>query len=435
MNQILKLLKGKVFRNAGWIVSCKIIQMIISFFISIITARYLGPSNFGIINYVDSFVLFLTPVCTLGLENVIVKELVHAPDKQGETMGTVVVMQLISSMVCTIGITAMVFCLNSGSKTYTIIAFLYSLSLVFKCFEVVQYWYQSKLMSKISSIAGILAYIIMSFYKIFLLATGKSVEWFAFSVAIDALVLSILLMLFYKHHKGPKFKISWERGKEMLQKSYHFILSGVMVSVYWHFGRIILNHMVDEASVGYYSTANKLCTIWAFILVAIIDSVRPVLFEKFGKSKAEFEKLLKCLYTVIIYVSFSVALVLTVFAKPVILIMYGEAYAQSASVLKVLAWCNAFSYIGMARSIWSISNGLERYEKIMAAIGVICNITLNVTLIPLFGVVGAGLATLITQIFINYIVMFFFKELRPNGKLITEAFNLRKFFSNVKSIR
>ena len=65
--KFLSILKNKEMKNAGWIIAGRIAQMVLSFLISIFTARYLGPSNFGIINYAGAYVAFFTSLCTLGI--------------------------------------------------------------------------------------------------------------------------------------------------------------------------------------------------------------------------------------------------------------------------------------------------------------------------------------------------------------------------------
>ena len=68
-------------KNASWIIGEKIIQMVISFFVGILTARYLGPDNYGLINYANAYGAFFTAFCTLGINSVIVKNLIDNPDE------------------------------------------------------------------------------------------------------------------------------------------------------------------------------------------------------------------------------------------------------------------------------------------------------------------------------------------------------------------
>ncbi len=434
MNPIKSVVKNKLVKNSIWIIGGKIIQMILSFVISIITARYLGPSNFGIINYVHSFFVFSSCICGLGFDSIIVNEFVRKPDDESETLGTVMVLETISAFFSIIGMVLLVGLANQFDKQYCFIALIYSLSMLFKGVDMITYWYQAHYLSKVSSIAGIIAYIVMSAYRIFLLATGKSIEWFAFSNTVDAMILALGLFVVFKKNYSQKLKFSWKRGKEMLSRSYHFIISGLMITIYMQTDKVMLKHMVDEATVGNYSVAASISTIWVFVLTAVIDSARPYLLDLYTKNKKRFEQGLQCLYTLIIAISVCVALIFTIFGDFLINLLYGDAYSMSGLFLAVLSWSIPFSYIGASRNIFSLSEGLERYEKHMALIGTLMNVILNFVLINLVGAVGAAIATLITQIFINYIVMFMIKPLRKNGIIITKAFNPISTIMVVKDI-
>ena len=74
---------GKVINNAFWIIACRIVQSVLGLVISMLTARYLGPSSFGIINYAASIVACITPLMGLGITSVIVRKLINSPEKEG----------------------------------------------------------------------------------------------------------------------------------------------------------------------------------------------------------------------------------------------------------------------------------------------------------------------------------------------------------------
>ena len=94
MKTIRQLLGNRVAQNAGWLVGSKVIQMILSFFISLLTARYLGPSNYGLINYATAYTTFFSALCSLGLNSIIVKELLDNPNDEGNVLGTAIGMKL-----------------------------------------------------------------------------------------------------------------------------------------------------------------------------------------------------------------------------------------------------------------------------------------------------------------------------------------------------
>ncbi|MCM1060398.1 MAG: flippase [Eubacterium sp.] len=414
------------FKNAGWLISGKIIQMLIAFFISIFTTRYLGPSNFGIINYANAYVAFFASICTLGINSVIVKDFLDYPDEHGKTIGTTLVLRTVVSLLSAVMIVSIVGVVDYGDTEIITVSALCSISLIFQVFDTINYWFQSKYLSKVTAIATLIAYIAISVYKIILLILKKNVHWFAAASAVDYIFIAIVLMIAYKKYNGAKLSFSWKKGKELLNKSYHYILSGMMVAIYGHTDRLMLKQMLDEASVGYYSLATTISGMWVFVLAAIIDSMYPSIISSYEVDKKLFERKNRQLYAMVIYISFAVSVLFIIFGGLVIHILYGDKYLPAVEPLKIITWYTAFSYLGVARNAWIVCENNQKYLKYMYFCAAVINIILNYFMIPVWGASGAAVASLITQIFTSLILPSFFKEMRPNVKLMMQAFLLKK---------
>lgn len=131
----------------------------------------------------------------------------------------------------------------------------------------------------------------------------------------------------------------------------------------------MIGAMIDKVQVGYYSTAIAICGMWTFILAAIIDSSRPLIMELKNKNKKLYEKRLIQLYAVIIWISIFVSIGICMFAKPIVLILYGLDYSSTIQPLRIITWYTAFSYLGVAKNIWLISEKKQRYEKNYVLLG------------------------------------------------------------------
>lgn len=420
-----KFLKSKEVKNAGWLIGGRVIQMILSFFISILTARYLGPGNYGIISYAGAYVAFFTSFCSLGINYVIIKDFVDNPNEQGEAIGTSLVLRFISALLSSIMIIGIVSVVDRGEPQTLVVTALCSVTLVVHILDTINFWFQSRYQSKVTSIATLIAYLATSLYRIILLMTGKSVEWFAFANSIDYICLGLLLLAAYKKHNGPRLSFSWKKGKSLLSKSYHYILSGMMVAIYAQTDKLMLKQMMDETSVGYYSLASTINLMWVFVLQAIIDSMYPTIMQLYKKDKIAFEKKNRQLYAIEIYVSIFVAICFVVFAKDAISILYGEAYMDSIQPLRIITWYTIFSYLGVARNAWIVCENKQKYLKYMYFTAAILNVILNFVFIPIWGPSGAALASLITQIGTSILIPCFIRDMRPNVKLIVEAFLLK----------
>ncbi len=426
MQIIEKFLKNKEAKNASWIIAGRVIQMILSFLISIFTARYLGPSNYGLINYAGAYVAFFTSLCTLGINSVIIKNLVDHPDEQGLALGTSLGLRLASSLFSAIMIVGIVSIVDHGETLTIEVAALCSLSVVFHVFETLRYWFQARYQSKVTAIATLLAYLVTSAYRIILLVLQKSVVWFAFATSIDYICVSVFLFVAYKKNKGPKLSFSLAKGKDILSKSYHYILSGLMVAIYGQTDKLMLKQMLDETSVGYYSLASSINLMWVFVLQAIIDSIYPTIMKLYKKGDVEgFNRKNRQLYAIVAYISFFVGIMFVLFGKYAIVILYGKQYIASTEPLKIITWYTIFSYLGVARNAWVVCTNNQRYLKYMYFSAAIINIGLNALLIPLWAASGAALASLITQVLTSLVLPCFIRDMRPNVKLMLQALMLK----------
>lgn len=428
MNNIIdKIKNNKVISNISWILFGRLIYMILNFIVGLLSARYLGPSNYGLIGYAAAYTTFFSSICTLGINSIIIKEFVDNPKKEGKIIGTSLLLKFISSMLSLITIIGICFIVDDNEPITRCVVFLYSISIVFQIFETFKYWFQSRLESKYSEIAVTIAYVFMAIYKIILLITNKSVNWFAISNSIEYFVVAILLLYLYKKKGGQRLTFSREYAKEILKKSYHFIISGLMVAVYNSTDKFMLKQMLSETSVGYYTTAITLASMTAILLNAIIDSLTPGILQEHKNNKEKYIKKNVQLYSIIFYISAILAVGIFIFAPLIINILYGYEYHGAINPLRILTWYTAFSYLGVARNPWIVSENKQKYLKYIYISCAIINVALNFILIPNFGASGAAFASLITQFATIFIIPLAIKELRSNVKLMLDGLLLKGF--------
>ena len=414
---------NRVLTNASWIVGCRIVQALLGLIVTMLLARYWGPSGYGLINYAASIVAFVVPVMQLGLNSTLVQELIAQPDKEGEILGSSLTMSAISGLCCMIGVVSFSALANKGETLTTIVCGLYSVQLILQSLELLQYWFQSKLLSKYTSVTALAAYGVATAYKIILLICKSHVYWFALSQALDYLVIGITLLVIYRKMGNSRLRFSWKLFCRLFSRSRYYIIANLMVTIFAQTDRVMLKMMLDETAVGFYSAAVTCASMTAFVFVAIIDSARPVIFEKNKVGIREFEHSVSRLYSLIIYLSLLQCVAITVFSELIIYILYGSEYMEAANVLRLVVWYTTFSYIGSVRNIWILAEGKQKYLSVINLSGAGANVLLNYLLIPSMGIHGAALASLITQIFTNVIISYLIKPIRHNNTLMLKGLN------------
>lgn len=410
----------------GWLLGGKIVNMILSFFVSLATARYLGPDNFGSINYVAAYVSFFSSITSLGLSVIVIKEVSMGNEDDNEVIWTGILMRFLTAVLSTVSVIALVSVTDAKDPLIVRIAVLESIGILASAFDTFMYWFQGKLLGKYTSIAGVLAYLGMSLYRIYLLANGADILWFAFATSVDTLILSSVLMIFYIRQNGFHLKVSLALGKRLMRQSYHYMISGLIAILYSKVDQIMLKHMLDSYSVGLYSVALAIAGLWGMIPSAFIQSVSPILYKDAEENRQMFYKRLKQSYAGIWLLNVCWSVFISVFSYWVLYLLYGEKYLGAQGALIIVVWYTGISSIGSLTQVYLATEDKNKYVNYFALAGLATDVILNFLLIPKFGIMGAATATLATYTVIHIVMPLVLRETRTAGKLIIQGMLFRE---------
>ena len=428
IEKLKNILSRDFFKNTGWLIFDKIFHMALSIFITGYVARYLPDAEYGMLSYGLAFTTFFTALCKLGIDAVIVNELIKNRDNSGEILGTTIVLRVLSAILSIICTTLFVLVLRPNETIVFIITTVQSLSLVFMALDTFDYYFQSKLMSKYSAIARMISYPLVCLLRIVLILLKADVTYFAGAVILDSLAIGAVSYIFYKKTEPQKLRFSLDTAKHLLKQSYHFIPSALMIALYTQIGKIMIGSLATNPNLenGIYEPAVLIANMWTFIPLALIDSGRPIVMtlKNHGEDKKYLQRYTQ-LYSSIIWLSIAAGIGVLIFSPLAINIVFGAKYAPSANILRILIWARLFSVMGTARGIWMVCEEKSKYSKYYIAIGAVLNIILNFIFIPKFGAFGAALAILITEFGASVLATLVFKQTRPLGKIMLDGFLLK----------
>ena len=80
--------KEKVIRNVVWAVIGKVVTLLGSLLVGIFVARYLGPEQYGLMNYVISFVMLFQVLASFGMDNIEIREESKSPEEKDKIIGS-----------------------------------------------------------------------------------------------------------------------------------------------------------------------------------------------------------------------------------------------------------------------------------------------------------------------------------------------------------
>ena len=405
----------KYFANTSWLLGERVLRMVVSLFVGIYVARYLGPERFGLLSYTLSFVWLFSSLASFGLDEILVRELVKSPEQRNNLLGTVFWLKVCGTLVMGTTIALVLKYTVEDQQTYWMIA-LIALGFLFQVTNVVDFYFQSQVQSKFAVRAQVIQLILTSLFKIYLVWNQAELIWFAFALMLDQAVVAVLFLLVYHWKIGwfPFFSFRWKQAKKLMRDAWPLIFAGMVVSVYMKIDQVMLKEMLDVKAVGVYAAAVKLCEAWYFLPTALIASLFPAVIEAKIKSKTLYDKRVQNLYDLMVWSSLAVALPTTLLADWVILILYGTDFQEAADVLRIYIWAGVFVTLGIASSKWLIAENLQRYLFLRTILGALLNVGFNLWLIPIYGIKGAAIATLVAQGTASFLSLSFFKKTRHN---------------------
>lgn len=407
----------------------QILRLIAGLLVGIWVARYLGPGQFGIFSYASAFVAIFGSIAKLGLDGIVVRDLVHQPGRRDVYLGTAFWLKLVGAVIV-LGLIAAVIFFTSNDKTTNLYIFIIASGIVFQSFEVIDFYFQSKVLSKFVSRCKIAQLLLSSFLKIYFVLTGASLFWFVVVSFIDQVMLAMTLYIAYRYQKLESFyrRFDLKIAKKLLHDSWPLIFSSLVVAVYMRIDQVMIKEMLGAREVGLYSTAVRLSEVWYFFPMIISSSLFPAIVNAKKLSEELYYNRLQRLFTLMVWLAIAIAVPMTFLSNWLITQLYGEAYEQAGHVLAIHIWTGIFVFLGVASGSWFTSENLQRFAFYRTFAGAILNVGLNFILIPAYGITGAAVATLLAQAMAAFVFDFFTKRTRMVFFMKLKTFNLMTLF-------
>lgn len=409
--------------NTGWLFADRIVRMGIGLFVTVAVARYLGPAQFGILNYALAFVALFSALASLGLDSIVVRELVREPAARDSLLGTAFLLRLVGGGATLLLCGAVIGLLRPADPLLQLVVAITAAGLVLQAFEVIDFWFQSQVQSKYVVMARTTAFLVVALLKIGLIAAGASLVAFAWAGLLEVLLMAGGLAAMYRL-TGGRFR-HWRpelaRARRLLHDSWPLILSVLLIMIYMKIDQVMLGEMVGSAEVGLYSTAVRLAEVWYFIPVAIASSTFPSIVAVMESDPQLFYRRLQQLYNLLALLAYLVAIPLTFLAPWLVTLLFGPAYQAAGPMLSILVWAGLFTSLGVARSSFLMAKNWTRLHSLTVLVGSLVNIGLNLLLIPRFGGVGAAIATCVAYWVAAHGSCFLFRPLFKTGIMLTRA--------------
>jgi len=387
----------KYTSNTAWALLTRVFNTLTAFVVTIYLVRYLGPTNYGELSYALSFVSLFGIIATLGIDNVLYRDLVKYPDRKNDYLGTAFLIRLTAGAAAAIAATTAGFLANPDDVSKLIISLL-SITFIFSSFNIITNEFQANVAQKYPSFVTVIVVLILNLLKLTVVVTGQGILYLALIFLLEPILYAILFsyirIRYYGSFRNWNFK--WSVAKSLLYDAWPFIFVGLFMTLYSRIDQIMLKHIIDSAAVGVYDAALRLSEAWLFIPAIIASSLFPAIVNAKKISTAEYRARLLTMVYVFVALAVIVAIPLSLMSKWIIEIFYGSAFAGSAAVFAIYVWIGVWAVIDIVARHFLVVENMRKTIFFMTVATALLNTGLNFILIPAYGPVGAAWSTFIS---------------------------------------
>lgn len=394
--------------NTSWMLAEQVLRVISGLVVGIWVARYLGPEQFGLFSYVLAFTAIFGGFTKLGLDSILVRELLNRPESIDIYLGTAFWLKFIAALLMSIFAT-IIAVLAPVDKITSLFVNIILVGFVFQSFEVIEFYFQSKVLARVVSVCKFLQLVFSCLVKICLILNESELVWFVCVTAFDFLSLAIGYVIAYNIKGGKLFFKRFDVcvAKELLKDSWPLMFSSVFAVIYLRIDQLMIKEMLGSHELGVYSAAVRLAEAFYFLPALITASVFPAILNARKLDVHLYYSRLQALYSILVWLAISIGVVFSFFGAAILVCLFGNEYAAAGNVLVVYAWSSVFVFVSAGFGRYLIAENLAVINMYRVVLGAFLNVVLNLFLIGRYGVIGAAYSTLVSLFFVNYVFDFF----------------------------
>ncbi|MFA6437966.1 MAG: flippase [Bacteriovoracaceae bacterium] len=385
----------RTITNLTWLSFDRIVRLFGAVIVNAWLTRYLGPEQNGVLNFALAFVGMFTPLAVLGMDAIVIRDIVRDPERKQEILGSAFGLRLIGACSALVFAALAISLIRPDDMTTQVLVIISAVGMVFQSFDVIDYWFQSQVHSKYTVYAKNASFVLISIAKIIAILSSADLIVFVTLSSIELVVAAVALVLMYQK-KGQKvvlWNFRFDVARKLLINSWPIIISDLAVFMQARIDQVMIGEYLTNTDVGFYAAAQKISEPISFIPMVIMSSVYPVIVKTKEWSEEEYYRRLTNLYRLMFIGSICVCLPIALLSKSIVQVLYGEQFAFSATLLSLLIWTRFYAFYGVARSIFISTENLFSHALVCSVSGVTVSIAANYFFIQRFGVFGSIIAT------------------------------------------
>ena len=392
--------------NSGWLMTDRLLRMVLGLFVVVLVARHLGPSDYGVLTYAGALAASVGTLGSLGLDGLVVRDLVRTPARVGEILGTVLLLRFCGAVASVAISIVVVWCLKRDDPLAFGLVAILSCGNLFLAVDTIDLWLQSRVLGRTAVIARALPLLVMAGVRIALALASAPVQAFAIATTVESALAALGLVIAYRW-RGETFR-TWvpvrRLAAALLREGWPLFASVLIVAARLRLEQIMLGQIAGYASVAQYAVASRVVDVWTVVPMTVMVSLFPAIVRARERGAADYLANLQRLYDGLIWAAVLFAAVLWLIGPTALTWLFSARYAPAGDVLTVLVWSCVWMSFALTRGRWLVAEGHIRDALLVEAAILMVGLGANLILIPLHGARGAAWANLAALLLGNLLV-------------------------------
>lgn len=396
-----------IFKNVSWLMISQVIASICGFIWTILIARYLGVSDYGVLGFAISFAGLFGITLDFGISTHIVRHIATNYDSAPKYLGNAIPLKSIF-LLCTFILALIILIMMKADELTITIALLFVIEASVKSFiGFLNGCFQAFEEAKYQGIGNTILNVLLLIFIVIAIFGNFGLYGITFAYVISNLIA--VLYEYYvlnKHITKPKFEFDKKFSKKIILFSLPFAATGFLYTVYYSIDVVMLTNLVGNYATGIYNATYKLISVLTIFYSMYTAVIFPVMSKFYENDKkllfVSYEKSIK--YLMIIMIPLSIATM--IYSLDIIQLIYGHEYDNASSVLSILIWTVCLLFIsGAGNTLLNASHKELTVTKIYA-IAAAFNVILNFFMIPYLSYDGAAITTVLSDLLIVIIQIY-----------------------------
>jgi O-antigen/teichoic acid export membrane protein len=398
------------YLNSGsWLLFEQAFRVVFSTLYILFLARYLGPNDFGIFIYALTMIGIIKVFINFGVEDILVKMIGMNPLNFKEYLSAALYLKIfINFIFFTLFLLIYLLGFNESFVLLTLIILL-ALNF-FSTFEVIGFYYESQVQGKKIALCKIAQLIAVASIKIYLLINEYDLIFFIIAYGLEFFFLGIFYCIsfnkYLKEFLFNSFKMS--NLKKIYLESFGYLIIGIAGVLFVRVDQLMVKNLLDYEQLGYFGLTVRFTDVLFILAIIFAKTIFPLMIEN-SKNEKEYNFFLKRVFIGIVWFCSIISFLIIYAGNYIISTFLPESnYVESFNVLVIYIWILIPYFYNQITYRWLMIKNKVKDNLTRLLCGLIINFTLNFILIPIYGIYGAAFSTLISFLFIGFLIDIFF---------------------------